>query len=133
MKIVEWNKDLTLVNENFNLPRKSMKAIVLLFIKKTGRVGSEEFVYPNIEKVRKTKEDNPNMVFSQGIPKNRFYSEVKRLFNKVEDDRLMTIQTSYKDKFALVIDLRSIEDNMKHATGKKIVNTHAIWRLIGDH
>ena len=37
----------------------------------------------------------------------------------------MSIQSFYKDLFALVIDLRSIEDNMKHATGKKIVNTES--------
>lgn len=36
MKIVEWEKSLTLINENIDLPRKSMKAIVLLFTKKTG-------------------------------------------------------------------------------------------------
>ena len=126
MKTVEWDKALTLVNENVNLPRKSMKAIALLFVKKTGRDGSEEFVYPNIEKVKVTIEGNPNMMYSQGIPKNRFYSEAKRLFNKVEDyDRFITIQSFYKDRFALVIDLRSIEDNMKHATGKRIVNTQS--------
>ena len=61
MKTSEWDKAVTLVNENINLPRKSMKAIVLLFTKKTGRVGSEEYVYPNIEKVKVTIEGNPNM------------------------------------------------------------------------
>lgn len=65
------------------------------------------------------------MVFSQRIPKNQLHSEAKRLFNKVEDDRFITIQSFYKNQFALVIDLRSIEDNLKHATGKKIVNTQS--------
>ena len=40
-------------------------------------------------------------------------------------DRFMSIQSFYKDLFALVIDLRSIEDNMKHGTGKKI-ETHSL-------
>ena len=103
-----------------------MKAIVILFTKKSGRVGSEEYVYPNIERVKVTIEGSPNMVYSQGIPKNRLYSEAKRLFNQVDDyDRLIRVQSFYKDRFALVIDLRSIEDNMKHATGKKIVNTQS--------
>ena len=115
MKTVEWEKDITLVNENVNLPRKSMKAIVFLFTKNTGRVGSEEYIYQNIEKVKVAIEGNPNMVFSQGIPKNRLYSEAKRVFNRVEYDRFMTVQSFYK--------VRSIENNMKHATGKKIVNT----------
>ena len=41
----------------------------------------------------------------------------------------MSIQSFYKDQFALVIDLRSIERNMKHATGKNIVNTQSGFLL----
>ena len=126
MKTSEWDKALTLVNENVNLPRKSMKAIVLLFTKKSGRVGSEEYLYPNIEKVKVTIEGNPNMLYSQGIPKSRLYDEAKRVFNKVPDsDRFITPQSFYKTHFALVVDLRSIEDNMKYATGKRIINTQS--------
>ena len=108
-----------------------MKAIVLIFTKETGRAGSEEYLYHNIEKVKVTIEANPNMIYSKGINKNRFYMEVKHVFNKVEDyDCFMgSIQSFYKDLFALVIDLRSIEDNMKHATGKKIVNTQSGFLL----
>lgn len=72
METVEWDKNSTLINENVNLPRltfKSMKAIVLLFTKKTGRVGSEEYFYPNVESVKVTIEGNPNMVYSQGKTK----------------------------------------------------------------
>ena len=52
-----------------------MKAIVLIFTKETGRAGSEEYLYHNIEKVKVTIEGNPNIVYSQGINKKRFYSE----------------------------------------------------------
>ena len=63
------------------------------------------------------------MVYSQGIVKNRFYSEVKRVFNQIEDyDRFISIQSFYKEKIARVIDLRSIEDNMRHATGRVAKN-----------
>lgn len=37
----------------------------------------------------------------------------------------MTIQKFYKSGFALVIDLRSIQDNRNVATDKKIVNTQS--------
>lgn len=125
MKTVEWDKGSTLVNENINLPRKSMKAIVLLFTNKT-KTDSEEFVYPNIESVKLTIEGVPNMVYSQGIPKSRLWEEAKRLFGqKLDYDQHMTVQKFYKDGFALVVDLRSIEDNAKVATGKKIVNTQS--------
>ena len=50
MKTTEWDKDTTLINESINLPRRSMKAVVLLFKSKTPS-GSEEYVYPNIEGV----------------------------------------------------------------------------------
>ena len=107
-----------------------MKAIVLTFTEETGRAGSEEYLHHNMEKVKVTIKGNLNIVYSQGIDKNRFYSEVKRVFNKVEDyDRFMSIQSFYKDLFALVIDLHSIEHNMKHATGKKIVNTQSGFLL----
>ena len=49
MKTTEWDKDSTLVNETINLPRRSMKAVVLLFKSKTP-AGSEEYVYPNIRR-----------------------------------------------------------------------------------
>ena len=107
-----------------------MKAIVLIFTKETGRAGSEEYLYHNIQEVKVAIVGNSNIVYRQGINKNRFYSEVKRVFKKMEDyDRFMSIQSFYKDLFALVIDLRSIEDNMKHATGKKIVNTQSVFLL----
>ena len=97
-----------------------------MLTKKTGGAGSEECFRHNIEKVNVTIEGNPNMVYSQGIARNRFYSEAKRVFNKVEHyDRFISIQSFYKYLFALVIDLSSIEDNMEHATGKKIVNTQS--------
>ena len=41
MKTTEWDKDTTLVNEPINLPRRSMKAVVLMFKSKTPS-GSEE-------------------------------------------------------------------------------------------
>ena len=128
-KTVVWGKSLTLINQ-INLVRKSMKAIVLTFTKETGRAGSEEYLYHNIQEVKVAIVGNSNIVYRQGINKNRFYSEVKRVFKKMEDyDRFMSIQSFYKDLFALVIDLRSIEDNMKHATGKKIVNTQSVFLL----
>ena len=65
MKKTEWSKDSTIINETINVPRRSMKAIVMLFTNKT-KTDSEEFVYPNIEKVRVTVEGVPNAVYSQG-------------------------------------------------------------------
>ena len=76
MKTTEWDKDSTLVNETINLPRKSMKAVVLLFKSKSPS-GSEEYLYPNIEGIKVTIEGVPNSVYSQGIPKSRFHEEAE--------------------------------------------------------
>lgn len=102
-----------------------MKAIIMLFTT-SAKTDSEDFIFPNIEKVKITVDGVPNVVYSQGIPKSRFYSEAKRLFGggvRVWDEN-MTIRF-YKNLFALVIDLRSVEDNLAHRTGKKIVQTQS--------
>jgi hypothetical protein len=67
------------VNETINVPRKSIKAIVMLFTNKT-KTSSEEYVYPNIDKVKITIKGVPNSVYSQGIPKTRLFEEAKRVF-----------------------------------------------------
>ena len=43
MKTTEWDKDKTLIKETINFPRKSMKAVVLLFRNKTV-TNSEDYV-----------------------------------------------------------------------------------------
>jgi hypothetical protein len=117
MKKTEWSKDSTIINETINVPRKSMKAIVMLFTNKT-KTDSEEYVYPNIEKVRVTLECVPNAVYSQGIPKTRLYEEARRLFGRDTG--------FFKDKkFALVIDLRTVSDASTFGNGAKIPNTQS--------
>ncbi|CAB3978676.1 Hypothetical predicted protein [Paramuricea clavata] len=99
MRTSNWDKDLTIVNENINIPRKSMSAIVLLFTNKV-RTDSEQYLYPNLEKVRLTIEGVPNSVFSQGLPKSRFFEEAKRFFcpmcEKSMADECMSIDKFYK-------------------------------------
>ena len=115
MKTTEWDKDSTLINETINLPRKSMKAVVLLFKSKTPS-GSEEYVYPNIEEVKVTIEGVPNSVYSQGIPKSRFHEEAGRLFGKFRNcEKPVPIRSFYKDQFPCVVDLRTHFDS--YATG----------------
>ena len=125
MKRTEWDKDSTLMNETINLPRKSMKAVVLLFKSKTPS-GSEEYVYPNIEGVKVTIEGVPNSVYSQGIPKSRLHEEAGRLFGRYRNyENMVPIRSFYKDQFACVIDLRTHDDNHATGTGKKLVNTQS--------
>ena len=125
MKTIEWDKYSTLINETINLPRKSMKAIVLLFKSKTPS-GSDEFVYPKIEGVKVTIEGVPNSIYSQEIPKSRFKEEAKRLFGRYCDpERGVSARELYKDQFACVIDIRTHDDNFATGAGKKLVNTQS--------
>ena len=124
MKKTEWSKDSTIINETINVPRRSMKAIVMLFTNKT-KTDSEEYIYPNIEKVRVTIEGVPNAVYSQGIPKTRLYEEARRLFGTDEISH-QTLTGFFKDKkFALVIDLRTASDANTYGNGAKIQNTQS--------
>ncbi len=50
LKPTNWGKNQTSVVESVNVPRRSMRAIVMLF-KHTDTVDSEEYIYPNITKV----------------------------------------------------------------------------------
>ena len=61
----------------------------MLFRNKTV-TDSEEFVFPNIETVKVTIEGTPNQIHGQGIPKNRFYDEAKRLFGNGAENPLIT-------------------------------------------
>ena len=92
------------------------------------RKSSEEYIYPNIDGVKITIEGVPNSIYSQGIPKNRFYNEARRFFcpscEKQTSDEFMTIEKLYSSGFSLVIDLRNNEGNVT-GNGKKIVNTQS--------
>ena len=126
MKTVEWDKDVTLHNLTVNIPRKSMKAVVLLFKNKT-LTDSEEFIYPNITEVKISVEGVPNSIYSQGMPKSRFFEEAFRIFHCGYEscESVMSLEKFYKDSFALCIDLRTINDDFVYGDGKKLVNTQS--------
>ena len=108
-----------------------MRGIVLLFKSKT-LLDSEEFVYPNVNKVKLTIEGIPNEVHSQGIHITRCWGEANRFFSsKQELDEKMTAQTFYKDRYFLVIDLHSHQDNLTANRPRPESSKHAIRSTIG--
>ena len=117
-----WGKDTTIINKTINLPCSSMKHIVMLFKKKT-LTDSEEYVYPKIKRVDVTIEGNPNSVYSQGLVKSKLFEEARNVFLNYETDTLTLTDFFAKDKFALVIDLRTYPDNDVSGNGRKILNT----------
>ncbi|CAB3992192.1 Hypothetical predicted protein [Paramuricea clavata] len=114
------------VESQYNSGRKlSFEHVILMKSHNGTSTDSEEYVYPNIEKVRVTVEGVPNAVYSQGIPKTRLYGEARRLFGTGEINH-QTLTTFFKHKtFTLVIDLRTVNDVSTFGNGAKIQNTQS--------
>ncbi len=122
-----WGKDQTAVVEAINVPRRSMRAIVMLF-KHADTVDSEKFVFPNIKRVDVTIDARPNAVYSNGIGIDYLYREATRIFH-VKDTN-MTETKFYNNKFALVVDLRCLDDNNAMGAGYYVNDTKAGVQLI---
>ena len=104
-----------------------MKAVVLLFTEKDAE-DSEEFVFPNLTRVNVAVEGNPNDVNSQGLAKRDMYSEAVRFFSNNECKKYLGTNCVsrlkyYTDKFACVIDFRTIDDDTVSGSGRKLVGT----------
>ena len=65
------------------------------------------------------------MLYNNGIASRDIWSEVSRFFMKEKHKpQHMTLQKFYaKNKFGLLIDLRSMESQKMHGSGTRIVNS----------
>ena len=129
LKVLLWSKDGMMQSIDINIPRRSIKAVVLLFTKKDAG-GSEEFVFPNLTHVNVAVEGNPSDIYSQGLAKRDMYSEAVRFFSNNECKKnlgtnCVSRRKYYTDKFACVIDFRTIDDDTVSGRGRKPVRTQA--------
>lgn len=108
-----WVANSTLQNIHINPTRQSLRAIVCLF--KTDTASTENFEYPNIERVTITSDGVPGAVYNHGIPKDKLFVEAKRFFGEKG-----VIESSFflGSQFALVIDLRTTSDKNLLGNGK---------------
>ena len=121
----------TLINENINIPKRSMKGILLLFVTEytDGTRDSEKFENPNISKIKVTIEGIANKLYPEGIRMLDQWTEAKKHFMtedlKKSHDCNLTLEKYYGDAnhFGLWVDLRTTEDNTLHGTGKALQNT----------
>ena len=126
LKTLEWDKNSTRELIDVSIPRRSMKAIVILCQKKNA-TESEEYVNFNVESVKVTIEGNPNSVYSQGLAKSDVYDEARRFFgSRVNQctDNLTKLQF-LKNKYALVIDFRTIDEENIVKSGRRLVGAQA--------
>ena len=110
-----WQAGDTIRNIHVNPSRQSLKAIVCLF--RMDDENTENFEYPNIERVKITADGVPGAIYNHGIPKDKLFLEAKRLFG----DRGVTESTFYLgSQFRLVIDLRTTSDKNLFGNGKEM-------------
>ncbi len=119
-----WGKDQTVVVEAINIPRKSMRAVVMLF----KHADSKEYIFPNIKRVDVTIDGRPNTVYTNGIGIDDLYREARKIFH-VKDTNMMETKF-YNNKFALVSDLRCVDDNDAMGAGYNVTDTKAGVQLI---
>ena len=113
----EWAKDSTFNSINISVPQESLKAVVLLFTK-DGSTDIEEFCNAEVENVKVMIEENPNSVYSEGMPRSQIYEEAVRFFGSQKNknnDNLEEIDF-LTNKYCVAIDMRTVDDeNVVHS------------------
>ena len=116
-----------LINIKVNSQRRSLKGILLLFVKPyvAGTRDSQEYVFPDLDKVSVTINGSPNMLYNNGIESEDAWRQVSRFFMKERHKpQNMTLKKFYaEDKFGLLIDMRSMASQETHGSGTRLVNT----------
>ena len=116
-----------LINVKVDSQRRSMKAILFLFVKPyaAGTRDSEEYVFPDLKKAFVTINSSPNMLYNNGIEGEDAWRQASRFFMKEKHKpQHMTLNKFYaKDKFGLLINLRSMASQEMHGSGTRLVNT----------
>ena len=123
--------DTTLINENINYPKRSIKGILLLFITDhtDGAREAEKFENPDISNIKVTIEGINNKLYPEGMRMLDQWEEAKKHFMSEDIKKShacnVTIDKYYgdADHFGLWVDLRTTEDNTLHGSGRALQNT----------
>ena len=117
----------TRINIKVDAQRRSMKGILLLFVEPyaAGTRDSEKYIFPDLKKISVTINGSPNMLYNNGIESRDIWSEVSRFFMKEKSKpQHMTLEKFFtKNKFGLLVDLRSMASQEMHGSGTRLVDT----------
>ena len=99
----------SVINEQINVPRRSMTGILLLFTENptAGERDSEKFVNPDIKSVQINIDGVPNMLYSKGMLPTDQWESIKQRFPRSLESEVTETKFYIEDKFALWVDLRS--------------------------
>ena len=119
LKTLTWKKDSTRERHRREHSEKTYESDSLTSHKKQrGR-------YSGITKVNVTVEGNPNDLYSEGLSKRDMYEEEKRFFGNSRTESYLSRRKFYNDKFACVVDFRTIDDDHVSGSGRKLIGTQA--------
>ena len=123
---VAWPKDSTIETFSVNIPLKRICGLVLLF-KEKGQENTEVFSDPNIKSVKVSIEGVPLQVYNNyGIRKSDIYKDALRFFGDPEHhERNLEVEEFYNNKFALVVDFRTVPEKDVVDTGRNLMGTQA--------
>ena len=127
------NKSDTKWNWSFNDTCKSLKGILVLFEEEKPYIRDmSKFYNPKIQKVTVTVEGKPNQIYSQGMRSFEQYDEARKYFAEGRLANEVQAQLQLHDvslgeylvnKYALWLNVRTIDENELHGTGRQIGNT----------
>ena len=142
-RIIPLNNSYTSFSVDINSPSKSLKGVLLIFTKERSATkftcNTEEFFNPKITKVEVTVEV-PNELHAQNMEYRHQYDEIVKHFAEgqlkeagaIQKDLQLhnvNIASYYTDKYALLLDFRTIDDNRIHGSGRRLENTSECIRL----
>ena len=142
--IILLNKSNTSFSIDINSPSKSLKGVLLIFMKERSATkfarDTEEFYNPKITKVEVTVEGVSNELYAQNMEYRHQYDEIVKHFAEgrlkeagaIQKDLQLhnvNIASYYTDKYALWLDFRTIDDNRPHGSGRRLENTSEGIRL----
>ena len=143
-RIIPLNNSDMSFSVDINSPLKSLKGVLLIFTKERSATkfthNTEEFFNPNITKVEVTVEGVPNELYAQNVEYRHQYDEIVKHFAEVrlkeagaiqKDLQLhnINIASYYTDKYALLLDFRTIDDNRLHGSSRHLENSSEGIRL----
>ena len=132
-RIIPLNDSDTSFSVNINSPSKSLKGVLLIFMKERSATkftrDTEEFLNPKITKVEVTVEGVPNELYAQNMEYRHQYDEIVKHFAEgwlkeagaIQKDLQLhnvNIASYHTNKYALWLDFRSINNNRLHGSGR---------------
>ena len=132
-RVIPLNNSDTSFSVDINSPSKSLNGVLLIFTKERNATkfsrDTEEFFNPKITKVEVTVEGVPNELYAQHMEYRHQYDEIVKHFAEgrlkeagaIQKDlqlHSVNIASYYTDKYALWLDVRTIDDNRLHGSGR---------------